>query len=158
MALRLPGRDDRYVVIGEAFIGGHNRQTLVTRLSDEQPIERVTMMERQIPDSETVLGGQAENAHAAPYDTLAEVTWDAELANRGLHTDLGERDDAEAQLGRLLDYCPRLRRHGPNTAQLPEHDLGVEKQLHKSSLSISSSSSSVNSKSSAIEIWPASAP
>jgi len=54
-----------------------------------------------------VLGGEAEHVQARGGDVRVEPVGDDELAGPRLDADLGERDDAEAQLGRRGDRSAR---------------------------------------------------
>ena len=45
--LLLRGRDNTYVVIDESQVGGHYGQILHLGLRDQQPVERIPMVERK---------------------------------------------------------------------------------------------------------------
>src|SRR5271166_6622276 len=147
-------RYDGHVVAGEMLVGRHDRQALATRLGDEEPIEGVAVVERQLGDTETLLWRKAKNLCATLEHMLAQAGRHPPLACRHLDADLDERDDAHQQLVGCLDRLHRTADAIQAPLLLPDEDVRVEQQSHRSlsssshSAYISSSSCSLSSKSS----------
>ncbi len=112
------------------------------------------MMHREIRDREAMLGIEGEDLYTAVEHVLTQIAGHRNLADRRLDADLRERDDAEQELCRLLDCLLRGQREASRPAQFPQDDVRVQQQSHVGWSSMSSSSASVNSKSSAIEMRP----
>src|SRR5215217_2218888 len=150
--------DHRDVVCMKPRVSRDQRESFLPRLSDEQPVERITVMKRKARDGEAMVRGQSEHTQTGAEDVCVKVARHRELADRCLRPDLSERDDAERELRGRRDRLAGTYPEPLHARELPEHDVRVEQQPHSGSSSIASISSSENSKSSPIEIDPARLP
>ena len=90
--------DHRDVVCMKPRVSRDQRESFLPRLSDEQPVERITVMQRKARDGEAMVGRQREHTQTGAYDVCMKVVRHRELSDRSLDPDLSERDDAEREL------------------------------------------------------------
>ena len=77
-------------------------------LRDQEAVERVPVVRRQVCDREAVIGGQPKDREAAPHHVIAEVTGNDELADRRL-TPISANDTTlnVNSLARSIAFCAR---------------------------------------------------
>ena len=56
-----------------ARVGGHERESVLPSLGDEQPVEGIAVMQRKACDGESMLRGQSEDADAGLKDVVVQI-------------------------------------------------------------------------------------
>jgi hypothetical protein len=91
--------DDRHAVGRELRVRGRDRQPLDDRLGDEQPVEWIAMVERQLCNADEMGVGDGEELELASLYLASQESLEGgselELAQRQLHGDLPEARDAQ---------------------------------------------------------------
>lgn len=76
---------DRVDAVGrKALVGGNYRQALAPRLSDQESIEWVAVVQREVCDRQAVIRSEPQDPHSRLDDALVEVIRDGELADRAI--------------------------------------------------------------------------
>ena len=141
---------DGHVVRPQRLVGGHQDRAFCPRLGDQHPIERVTVMRRELLDRDRV--GHADRQFADPSSDQLEgqAVADLELAQGALDRDLPRHDRAQEDLvTRVFQQLARGITDLGGVVRPPQHDMGVEQELQRAPKASAMSSGS-SSKSSAI--------
>ena len=76
------GVEHRHVISVNPRVGGHERESFLPRLGDEQPVERVAVMQRKARDGESMVCGQSEDADARLEDLRVQIVEEPRACRR----------------------------------------------------------------------------
>ena len=130
----LPDASD--AVLREDCVCRDDPQLLLERLRDQQPVERVAVVEGQARDAGRVPQVDRQGLKAVDGELLGheavERALDSQLAEAHLDRELpGARDAHEALVARAPDGATRLSGELPACSHPPQEGVGVEQELHR---------------------------
>lgn len=125
----------REPVLLEDRIGGHHPQLLLDRLGDQQPVERIPMMERHYRDPRGVPKVNGQRLETVGRDLLGkepvESALDPERAQAHLDGDLpGTGHAQEALVAAARNRRPGFPGELGSPVHPPEEGVGIEEQPH----------------------------
>src|SRR6266487_879856 len=144
----------RHPIRLERPVGGQNREPFVERLHDEQPVEGIGVMQRQIAQQVAVSHRRRQGEKPVARDDLFHRVLEVQLTQRALDRDLPRAHRAHHHKFGPLHGA---NRSGPKLDKVPPDErVGVEQQPHPDSPVNNRNTAGGNgaSKSSAIQPLP----
>jgi len=116
-------------ILGDLRVAGDDREALVLGLGDEDPVERIAVLERKLPRRPRMLGGDRQRGE--PPAEVANDVLDGrtELAGALFDRHLPDRRGTHRhEVLRLLDGRASLAGEGRVVDERPDDDVRVEQE------------------------------
>ncbi len=129
-------------------VAADDRQPLFERLGDEQPVERVAMVQRELSYALGVMGADGEQLGPVVLERLPEARWRGELAELALDRHFPDADRADDPAVDRTDRLPGTIRQASVSREPPQSRVRVEQQPQSMIPSAAAMSGGSSSKSS----------